>query len=283
MNGEGDVSAVEPAEVVIRPSRGWVSLGLSEVWSFRGLLYFLAWRDVLVRYKQTVLGAAWAILQPLFTMTVFFFIFGRLAKIPSDNAPYPIFAFTALVPWTFFANGVNHASQSLVGESHLIKKVYFPRLVVPVSAMMVGSLDMLLSFGVLGLMMAWYGLAPGWAALWLPLLILLAVVTALGVGLWLSALNVQFRDVRHVVPFLLQAWMYLTPIAYPASVLPERVRRIFAVNPMTGVVEGFRWALLGTGTSPGPMIAVSSGVALLLLFSGLVYFRRMEKSFADVV
>jgi len=236
-----------------------------------------------VRYKQTVLGAGWAILQPVFTMLVFFVIFSRVAKIPSDNLPYPLFAFCGLVPWTFFANGLNHASQSLVNESNLLKKVYFPRLVVPVSAMLVGIADLVLAFSVLVVMMIWYGAAPSFKAALVLIPLLLAFATCLGTGLWLSALNVQFRDIRHVVPFSIQAWMYLTPIAYPASVVPERFRMIYALNPMTSVVEGFRYALLGRGTPFGAETVVSAGMAALLLLTGLLYFRKMEKSFADVV
>jgi len=268
---------------IIKPSRGWISLDLREVWTYRELLYFLTWRDVKVRYKQTVLGAAWAIIQPVFTMVVFSLFFGHLARIPSDGIPYPIFSYAALVPWTFFANGLGQSSNSLVGSANLIKKVYFPRLVVPVSSVISGTVDFVLAFIVLLGMMLFYGIVPTLNVIWLPLLLLLALVTALGVGLWLSAMNVQFRDVRYVVPFLTQFWLFATPIAYPSSLLSEPWRTLHGLNPMTGVVEGFRWALLGTETAPGPIIIVSSLMALALLVSGAFYFRRMERTFADVV
>lgn len=267
----------------IAPSQGWVSLQLKELYAYRELLYFLIWRDVKVRYKQTALGAAWAIIQPFFTMLVFSLFFGRLAKMQSDGLPYPVFAYAALVPWTFFAQGLSQASDSLVGSANLIRKVYFPRLAIPVGTVAGGVVDFALAFGVLLLLMFYYGVRPGWQIVWLPLLLLLALVTALGVGLWLSALNVKFRDVKYVVPFVTQFWMFLTPIAYPSSLLPEVWRPVYALNPMVGVVEGFRWALLGTDTAPGPMLGVSATVALLLLASGAFVFRRMEKSFADVV
>jgi lipopolysaccharide transport system permease protein len=267
----------------IEPSRGWVSLKLHELWEYRELLYFLTWRDIKVRYKQTVLGAAWAIIQPFFTMVVFSLFFGKLAKIPSDGIPYPIFCYTALVPWTFFANGLSQSSNSLVGSANLIKKVYFPRLVVPISSVFSGVVDFVLAFVVLIGMILFYGIIPTINIFWLPFLLLLSFVTALGVGLWLSALNVEYRDVRYVVPFLTQFWMFATPIAYPSSLLPEFWRTIYGLNPMVGVVEGFRWALLGTRTAPGPVIVVSSLAALAVLISGAFYFRRMEKTFADVV
>lgn len=267
----------------IAPSKGWVSLQLKELYAYRELLYFLIWRDIKVRYKQTALGAAWAIIQPFFTMLVFSLFFGRLAKMQSDGLPYPVFAYAALVPWTFFAQGLSQASDSLVGSANLIRKVYFPRLAIPVGTVAGGVVDFVLAFGVLLLLMFYYGVRPGWQIVWLPLLLLLALVTALGVGLWLSALNVKFRDVKYVVPFVTQFWMFLTPIAYPSSLLPEVWRPVYALNPMVGVVEGFRWALLGTDTAPGPMLGVSATVALLLLAGGAFVFRRMEKSFADVV
>jgi len=268
---------------IIRPSRGWASLDLRALWEYRELLYFLIWRDVKVRYKQTVLGAAWAIIQPFFTMVVFSLFFGRLGGIPSDGIPYPIFSYAALVPWTFFANGLTQSSNSLVGSANLITKVYFPRLVVPLSSVLAGVVDFGLSFLVLLAMMAFYGLMPTWAVVWLPFLLLLALVTALGVGLWLSALNVQYRDVRYVVPFLTQFWLFATPIAYPSTLLPQPWRTFYALNPMVGVVEGFRWALLGTGTTSLPLVVMSSLAALVLLVSGAFYFRRMERTFADVV
>ena len=267
----------------ILPSKGWVPLRLDELWDYRELLYFLTWRDIKVRYKQTVLGAAWAIIQPLFTMLVFALFFGRLAKIPSDGIPYPIFAYAALVPWTFFANGVSQASNSLVDNPNLIKKVYFPRLAMPIATVLSGIVDFVLAFIVLLGMMFYYGTAPTVNVLWLPFLLLLALVTSLGVALWLSAMNVQFRDVRYTIPFLTQFWLFATPIAYPSSLLEEPWRSLYAINPMVGVVEGFRWALLGVDTAPGPIIIVSSLTALALLLSGAFYFRRIERTFADVM
>lgn len=270
-------------EIAIRPARGWVSLNLRELWRYRELLYFLTWRDIKVRYKQTILGAAWAIIQPFFTMVVFSLFFGRLARIPSDDIPYPIFSYAALVPWTFFAGGLSKASSSLVGGAHLIKKVYFPRLIMPISGVVSGVLDFVLAFTVLLAMMFYFDIVPTWNVVWLPLLLLLVLTTALGAGLWLAAMNVQFRDVQYAVPFLVQAWMYATPVVYPSSLLDEPWRTLYGINPMVGVIEGFRWALLGTDTVPGPLILVSVFVAIALLISGAYYFRRMEKMFADVV
>jgi lipopolysaccharide transport system permease protein len=267
----------------IEPSRGWVSLKLGELWEYRELFYFLIWRDVKVRYKQTALGATWAIIQPFSTMVVFSLFFGKLAKMPSDGIPYPIFSYAALVPWTFFATGLSQSSNSLVGSSNLITKVYFPRLTIPLATVLSGVVDFALAFIVLLGMMLFYGIVPTVNALWLPLFLLLALVTSLGVGLWFSTLNVKYRDVRYIVPFITQFWLFATPIAYPTSLLPEPWRTIYGLNPMVGVIEGFRWALLGTNTAPGPIIAVSSLVALLILISGAFYFRRMEKTFADIV
>lgn len=267
----------------IEPSRGWPSLNLRELWEYHELLYFLTWRDIKARYKQTVLGAAWAILQPLFAMVIFSLIFGKLARIPSDDIPYPIFSFAALVPWQFFANGVSQSSNSIVGNANLIRKVYFPRLVIPISAVLGGGIDFILAFIVLIGLMAFYGVTPTWAVLWMPLLLLLTLTTSLGVSLWLTAMNTRFRDVSYVVPFMVQTWMFITPIVYPSSLLDEPWQTLYGINPMAGVVEGFRWALLGTDTAPGPIIIVSSLIALALLFSGVYYFRLMEKAFADVV
>ena len=267
----------------IAPPQGWFDLNLRELWTYRELLYFLVWRDLKVRYKQTALGVSWAIIQPVMTMVIFSLFFGKLGKIPSDGIPYPIFSYAALVPWTFFANGLSQSSNSLVGSAHLITKVYFPRLAIPIATILSGVVDFVLAFIVLLVMMLYYGIVPGLSMLWLPLFLLLAVVISLGVGLWLSALNVEYRDVRYVVPFLTQFWMFATPIAYPSSLLHEPWRTIYGLTPMVGVVEGFRWALLGTDTTPGPIIAASSLAALVILVSGAFYFRRMEKTFADVV
>jgi lipopolysaccharide transport system permease protein len=267
----------------IRPSHGWRAIDLRELWAYRELLYFLVWRDIKVRYKQTALGASWAIIQPFFTMIIFSLFFGRLAGVPSDDLPYPIFSFAALVPWTFFANGLTMSANSLVGSQELIRKVYFPRLTIPTATVLAGVIDFGIAFAVLLLMMAWYGIVPGFGMILVLPLLLLALVTALGVGLWLAALNVQYRDVKYVIPFLTQLWLFGTPIAYPSSLLSEPWRTLYAINPMVGVVEGFRWALLGTETAPGPIIAVSSLTALLLLVGGAFYFRRLERTFADVV
>ena len=273
----------------IEPSRGWVSLQLRDLWEYRELLYFLVWRDVKVRYKQTVLGAAWAIIQPFFTMVVFTIFFGKMAKVGSDGLPYPIFSYAGLLPWTFFAHGLSQSSNSLVGSSGLIKKVYFPRLVIPISSVLSGVVDFVIAFSVLLGMMAWYGIWPNGAIVFLPLLLLLAFATALGVGMWLSALNVQFRDIRYVVPFFVQLWLFVTPVIYPSSKAIPYIEKLglpgwfLGLNPMAGVVEGFRWALLSTNTTPGPIILTSSLVALCLLVSGTFYFRRMERTFADVV
>ena len=267
----------------IEASHGWVSLGLRELWSYRELIYFFIWRDIKVRYKQTILGAAWAIIQPLFTMVIFSVFFGRLAKVPSESLPYPLFSYAALVPWQFFSNGLTQSSMSLVSSAELVKKIYFPRLALPISKVLSGVVDFTLAFAMLIGLMLYYHVAPTFRVLWLPLFLLLALTTSLGVSVWFSALNVQFRDVKHAIPFLVQAWLFATPIAYPSTLLSEPWRTIYGINPMVGVVEGFRWALLGTNTAPGPIILVSFMVSLALLISGAFYFRRLEKTFADVV
>lgn len=265
------------------PSRGWRVINFQELWQYNELLYFLAWRDIKVRYKQTVLGAAWAVIQPFLTMVVFSLFFGKLANMPSDGIPYPLFAYAALVPWTFFANGLTQSSNSLVSSANLIKKVYFPRLVVPVSAVIAGGVDFVIAFVVLIGMMPFYGVVPTGNIVWIPLLILLAFITALGLGLWFSALNVQFRDIRYTISFVTQLWLFATPVAYPSSLLSEPWRALYGLNPMVGVVEGFRWALLGTQSVPGEAILVSSLTAMILLISGALYFKRVEQTFADVV
>lgn len=277
--------------LILRPSHGWTTLNLKELWVFRELIYFLTWRDIKVRYKQTALGAAWAILQPFMTMVVFTIFFGRLAKVPSDNVPYPIFAYTALLPWGLFTKALTDAGRSLVANRSMITKIYFPRLAIPIASVLGGVVDFGLAFIVLIGMMAYYRFAPGSAyqpvvtpaLLALPLFLLLSVITALGVGLWLSALNVIYRDINYILPFLTQFWLFITPVAYPASMVPGRWRLLYALNPMTGVVEGFRWALLGTETAPGPILAISTAIAVLILVTGLFYFRRMERTFADTV
>ena len=270
-------------KTTIKPSYGWAALNLRDLLLYRELIFFLTWRDLKVRYKQTLLGASWAILQPFLTMVVFSIFFGNLAKVPSDGVPYPIFSYTALIPWTLFSKALQDASRSLVANSHMITKVYFPRMILPLSSVMAGVVDFLIAFVVLLGMMGFFNIFPTVNVLVLPLFLLLALVTAVGVGLWLSALNVLFRDINYVLPFLTQFWMFLTPVAYPSSMVPSEWQVIYALNPMTGVVEGFRWALLGTGQPPGIMTLVSSITAVVLLISGMFYFRRMERLFADMV
>jgi lipopolysaccharide transport system permease protein len=282
--GHASRGPAKPRPVVyIKRSKGLVSPRLGELWQYRELLYFLIWRDVKVRYKQTALGIAWAVLQPLLTMAVFSLFFGRLARVPSDGVPYPLFAYCALVPWGFFANGLNMGSNSLVESANLIRKVYLPRLALPVATVLSGGVDFAVSFLLLLGMMWFYGVAPQATVMYLPLFLLLALVTSLGVSLWLSALNVQYRDVRYTIPFLIQIWMFATPIAYPSSLVPGKWRVLYGLNPMVGVIEGFRWALLGTATRPGAIVLVSCAASLLILVTGMMYFRHAEKTFADVV
>lgn len=284
MQRNNAASADTVPEICLEPTKGWTSLGLKDLWDYRELLYFLAWRDIKIRYKQTILGGLWAVAQPFLTMVVFTLFFGRLAKMPSDGIPYPIFSYAALVPWTFFSTGITKASNSLVGSANLLKKVYFPRLAMPIASAVAGLIDFVLAFVVLLLLMLYYGIVPTVNVLWLPLLALLAFAACLGVSFWLAAMNVQFRDVRYTVPFIVQTWMFATPIAYPSSLIAEPFwRAVYALNPMVGVVEGFRWALLGTDTAPGAMILVSAASAAVVLVSGAYYFRRMERVFADVV
>jgi lipopolysaccharide transport system permease protein len=269
--------------ITIRPSHGWVAFRLSELWEYRELLFFLVWRDLKVRYKQTFLGIGWAVIQPVVTMIVFSVLFGKLAKMPSDGLPYPVFVYCGLLPWQFFAHALTESGNSLVANERLITKVYFPRLIIPLSAVLGGVVDFGIAFLVLLLMMGYYGLVPTLAMVTVPLFLLLALATALGVGLWLSALNVQYRDVRYTIPFLTQIWFFGTPAVYPASLLPEHWRFVLGLNPLAGVVEGFRWGLLGGTRAPGPLLGVSVVVTAVLVITGLYYFRRMEKTFADVV
>ena len=276
-------SADQAAWTEIQPGRGWAPLVLQDLWSYRELLFFLIWRDVKVRYKQTVLGIAWAVIQPLSTMVVFSIFFGHLGKIPSDGLPYPLFAYCALLPWQLFSHALTECSNSVVASERLITKVYFPRLVVPIAAVLAGGVDFSIAFLILIGMMLYYGVALSWAVVTLPAFVLLAIATALGVGLWLSALNVQYRDVRYTLVFLVQLWLFLTPVAYPSSMIPPQWRVLYGLNPMAGVVEGFRWALLGKAEGPGVMLLVSIGAVALILVGGLYYFRRMERRFADVV
>jgi lipopolysaccharide transport system permease protein len=280
---QSNPSRASESVLLIEPSGKWAPLRLRDLWDYRELLYFLVWRDIKVRYKQTALGAAWAILQPVLTMAVFSIFFGRLAKVPSGGVPYPVFVYAALLPWQLFAFTLTESSNSLVVNQHLITKVYFPRLAVPIAAVLGGLVDFGISFCVLLLLLFYYGIAPAFTVLALPLFVALAIATALGAGLWLSALNVQYRDVRYTIPFLTQFWLFATPVAYPSSLVPERWRVLYGLNPMAGVVEAFRWALLGKSAGPGPLLAVSVAVVTVMLVGGLFYFRRMEKTFADVV
>lgn len=269
--------------VRIAPTRGWVSLGLGEVWNYRELLFFLVWRDIKVRYKQTLLGAVWAILQPLLTMVVFSLFFGKLARMPSNGIPYPVFSYTGLVPWTFFALGMAAGANSLVSSANLLRKVYFPRLCIPIASVLSGVVDFVLALIVLLVMMPFYDVWPSLHMLWLPVFTLLAFTAALGVGLWLAAVNVQFRDVRYAVPFITQIWLFASPVAYPSSLLHDPWRSLYGLNPMAGAIEGFRYALLPSATMPIEMVLLSSAVAVLILVTGAFYFRRTEKTFADVV
>ncbi len=277
-----DTEAEAPV-LIIEAGSSPLGKRLSELWDYRELLYFLAWKDFKVRYKQTILGVAWAVIQPFFTMVIFSIFFGYLGKIPSDGIPYPLFTYCALLPWSLFAHALAESSNSLINNQSLITKVYFPRLIIPIAPLFVGLVD----FGVACLlligMMLFYGIVPGVAVFTVPLFVLLAVITALTVGLWLSALNVQYRDVRYTIPFLTQLWLFASPVAYPSSLLPEPWRTLYGLNPMAGVVEGFRWALLGQTSGPGALVAVSIGVVIMLLIGGLWYFTRMEQTFADIV
>jgi len=268
--------------IVIEPKRGWVGLDLQEIWRYRELLYFLALREIQLRYKQTLLGAAWAILQPFLAMVVFTLIFSKVAKIPSDGVPYAVFSYCALVPWTYFANALSLSGNSLVGSANLISKVYFPRLIIPGASVLAGTLDFGIAFLVLLGMMLYYGIAPGWGVLLVPLLLLMTMGVALGVGLWLSAMNVQYRDVRYAIPFMIQLWMFATPIVYPLSLVPERYRSLVALNPMAGIIEGYRAAMLGRPFQ-WDALAMAAVLCVLLLVTGAFYFRRVEKTFADVI
>jgi lipopolysaccharide transport system permease protein len=276
------VSADSPV-VEMRPTSGWIAIRPQELWEYRELLAFLIWRDLAVRYRQTILGVSWAILQPFCMMLIFTVFFGLLVAVPSDGIPYPLFAFAGLVPWTLFAQGLTLSSNSLVANQALIRKVYFPRLVLPMASVASTIVDFALAFVVLLGLMAWYHRYPGANVVWLPPLFLLAVVTSLGAGLWFSALNVLYRDIQYVVPFVVQVWLFSTPVVYSSSLIPEQWRAFYGLNPMAGVIEGFRWALFGSGAAPGPMMLVSAGAATAMSVGGLYFFRRMEKTFSDVV
>ena len=281
-NGDKHTPA-NPAIIHIRPSRGLFAMDLGELWSYRELLYFLVWRDVKVRYKQTAIGATWAMLQPLMTMIVFTLIFRNIGGVPSDGLPYPIFAFTALLPWNLFASALNRSVTSIVSQSNLISKVYFPRLLVPISSTISALVDFAVGFVILAAMMLWFGIVPSWKLVFLPLFVFLALNAVVAVGLWLSAINVKYRDVGHAIPFLVQIWMFASPVAYPISVIPEKWRFLYELNPMVGVIEGCRWAILGNGAPNFTVIYISTAVVTTFLFFGIIYFKRMEETFADVV
>jgi lipopolysaccharide transport system permease protein len=276
-------SIIRKPSVVIQPRRSLFQLDLRSIWQFREMLYFLVWRDVLLRFKQTAVGVAWVILQPLITMIIFTLIFSKLAKLPSDGTPYPVFAFTALLPWTFFAQALARSSSSVVQNSNLITKIYFPRLLIPIAASIAPIVDLVFSFLFLLVLMGWYKITPTWGILALPLFLALAIITSLAVGLWSSAINVKYRDVGNIIPFVIQVWMYASPIAYPVSMVPDKWRFIYSLNPMVGVIEGFRWALLGKNSPDFMLMAMSASVVMVLLVSGIVYFKKMEQTFADVI
>jgi len=279
-----EIARHEPTTVYIKPPKGLAALNLRDLWLYRELVFFMIWRDIKVRYKQTLLGALWAIIQPVLTMLVFTFLFDRIAKVSSEGVPYPIFSYTALLPWGLFVAALNQASRSLTSNHNMITKIYFPRIILPVASVLGGLVDFAIAFVVLIGLMIYYGVSPAWASLWtLPLFLLLAIVTALGVSLWLSAINVQYRDVNYALPFMTQFWLFITPVAYSSTVISEKWQLAYSMNPMAGVVDGFRWALLGSGNGPDVSLWVSVGISFLILFSGLVYFRNMEKTFADTI
>lgn len=274
----------EPTTIYIKPSHGLAALNLRDLWVYRELVFFMIWRDVKVKYKQTMLGMAWAIIQPLMTMLVFTFLFGKVAKLPSDGIPYPVFSFAALLPWQLFVNALNQGSRSLVAHNNMVTKIYFPRLILPMASVFAGMVDFIVAFVILIGLMLYYKVAPAWNVLWtLPLFLLLALVTALGVALWLSAINVKYRDVNQALPFLTQFWLFATPVAYSASVISDKWQLVYSLNPMAGVVNGFRWALLGSGTGPDTALWVSVGISILVFISGLFYFRSTERTFADTI
>lgn len=279
-----EITKHEPTTIYIKPSTGLAALNLRDLWTYRELVYFMIWRDVKVRYKQTMLGAAWAVIQPVMTMLVFTFLFGRIAKLPSENIPYPIFSYTALLPWGLFVAALNQASRSLTANQNMVTKIYFPRLILPLASILSGLVDFVIAFIILIGLMFYYDVTPSINALWaLPLFLLLAIIVALGVALWLAAINVQYRDVNYALPFMTQFWLFITPVAYSSNLISEKWQLLYSLNPMAGVVNGFRWALLGTDTGPGPEMAISVIISIIVLISGLFYFRNMEKTFADTI
>ncbi len=274
----------EPTTIYIKPSKGLAALNLRDLWVYRELVFFMVWRDVKVRYKQTLLGMSWAVIQPVMTMLVFTFLFGKVAKLPTDGIPYPVFSFTALLPWGLFVTALNQGSRSLVAHNNMVTKIYFPRLILPMSSVFAGLVDFAIAFVILVGLMFYYQVTPAWNLLWtLPLFLLLAIITALGVALWLSAINVKYRDVNQALPFLTQFWLFITPVAYASSIIPEQWQILYSLNPMAGVVNGFRWALLGSGNGPDAALWVSVAISVLILFTGLFYFRSTEKTFADLI
>jgi len=274
----------EPTTIYIKPSAGFTALNLRDLWLYRELVFFMVWRDIKVRYKQTLLGAAWAILQPVLTMLALYFLFDRVAKLPTDNVPYPIFSYTALLPWGLFVAALNQGSRSLTSNHNMITKVYFPKLILPLASVVAGLVDFAIASVILVILFFYYGTTPAWNLLWvLPLFLLLAIITALGVALWLSAINVKYRDVNYILPFLTQFWFFATPVAYSATAISEKWQLVYSLNPMAGVVNGFRWALLGVGNGPDAALWVSVGISILILITGLFYFRNMEKTFADTI
>lgn len=277
------VSSPDIPLIRIEPSQGLVALRLKDVWEYRELLYFLTWRDIKVRYKQSVLGVGWAVIQPLLTMIIFTFVFGRFAGVPSDGVPYPLFSFAALLPWQYFASAVGRSGVSLVNSANLIAKVYFPRLIIPLSAAMAPAVDFAITLLMLMALMGYYGVMPTAHVVFLPAFFLLAFATAMAVSLWLSALNVRYRDVGYVIPFMVQIWMFISPVAYPSSLVPEQWRFLYGLNPMAGVIEGFRWALFGKGNAPDAVVGLSAAVTLVVLFGGLLFFQKTEETFADIV
>lgn len=279
-----ELSKHEPHTVYIQPSRGLAALNLRDLWRYRELVFFMVWRDVKVKYKQTLLGMAWAVIQPVMTMLVFNFLFNNVARLPTEGIPYPVFSFTALLPWGLFVTALNQGSRSLVAHNNMVTKIYFPRLILPMSSVFAGMVDFAIAFFILLGLMLYYRVSPAWNILWtLPFFLLLAIITALGVALWLSAINVQYRDVNQALPFLTQFWLFATPVAYSASVISEKWQIVYSLNPMAGVVNGFRWALLGVGNGPDVTLWVSAGISVLIFISGLFYFRSMEKTFADTI
>jgi lipopolysaccharide transport system permease protein len=274
----------EPTTIYIKPSKGLAALNLRDLWVYRELVFFMVWREVKVKYKQTMLGMAWAVIQPVMTMLVFTFLFGKVAKLPTDGVPYPVFSFTALLPWGLFVAALNQGSRSLVAHNNMVTKIYFPRLILPIASVLAGLVDFAIAFVILIALMIYYQVTPAYNLLWtLPLFLLLALITAMGVALWLSAVNVKYRDVNHALPFLTQFWLFITPVAYSSSVISQKWQIAYSLNPMAGVVNGFRWALLGTGNGPDITLWVSAIISIVIFISGLFYFRSMEKTFADTI